>query len=336
MTGLVSGGFLLAFLSGEEIEGNMPEWAIIPFFGIFWAVGLGTLYVAIRNKYMCYRLSVGGGEVTLRKEMFGRTKDRSLDLSSIKSVSKQVFYSQNYTPVYGIEIRGADGKLRFGTVLSDEEKAWLVSEVKEMTLGGSSSKANEPGGGSILEPIKLKQPKSVFSVAIPAPGKAVIIGPLLFVAMGVVFVCLGIFVIEGKPLPDSEQSQGAEYVFDLFFTLFTDGFRTVWILFSSVFAIIGISMSVWVIRRRNKDLRIEGNEAQISIRNYRRGLVLEDRSFARHEVSDIRASNSGHNNGKPMKRVELIVGGRAEKIASWMDGADADAIVEEVRSALGK
>jgi hypothetical protein len=37
-----------------------------------------------------------------------------------------------------------------------------------------------------------------------------------------------------------------------------------------------------------------------------------------------------------MKRVELIVGGRAEKIASWIDGVEADQLVAKVRAALGR
>jgi hypothetical protein len=36
-----------------------------------------------------------------------------------------------------------------------------------------------------------------------------------------------------------------------------------------------------------------------------------------------------------MKRVELIVGDRAEKIANWMGGDDADTLVTDVRNALG-
>ncbi len=52
ITAVVSGGFLIAFLKGEKMESNMPVWFLIPFFGIFWAVGLGMLYAGLREKYL--------------------------------------------------------------------------------------------------------------------------------------------------------------------------------------------------------------------------------------------------------------------------------------------
>jgi hypothetical protein len=56
ITAFVSGGFLLTFLTGGEIEGNMPKWAMMPFFGIFWAIGLGTLYMGAREKWLRQRV----------------------------------------------------------------------------------------------------------------------------------------------------------------------------------------------------------------------------------------------------------------------------------------
>jgi len=42
---------------------------------------------------------------------------------------------------------------------------------------------------------------------------------------------------------------------------------------------------------------------------------------------------SGSVNGKPMKRIEMILGDRSETIANWVAGEKADALVEEVRQA---
>lgn len=95
-------------------------------------------------------------------------------------------------------------------------------------------------------------------------------------------------------------------------------------------------MTYSTLRAIKKDRRIEGNEAEISIRTYRNGLILEDRSFPRNQVHDIRGTVSGSSNNKSMKRVELIVGDKAEKITSWMDGDLADQLIAEVRAALGK
>lgn len=337
ITAVVSGGFLLAFPGGEEPDGDFPVWVATPFFGLFWVIGLGVLYSALRQKFMRYRIAVGGGKVTLRKEMFGRSSEKGLNASSVASVSQQVFYSQNYTPVYGIEIKGPEGKLRFGSGLGEEEKAWLVADLKRTMRGrepeASAARSVFAGG---LAPIKVKQGKEVFSVEVPGAGMGAVVTGLVFALFGIGFVCVGIFLIDGEPWPDSSGGSGPGEWFSLISFLFANGFRTFWILFSSVFAVIGVSVTVAALRGMGSERRIEGNAAEVSIRTYKRGLVLKDQSFPRAQVADMRTSNSGHNNGKPMKRVDLIVGDKVVKIASWMDGDAADAMAAEVREALGK
>ncbi len=333
ITGTVSGGFLFAFLTGGKIEGDGPMWILIPFFGIFWAVGLGMLYAAFRQKYMKQSVTFGSDQITLRKELFGKTSEKSLSRSSISSVSQKEFYQQNYKPIYGIEIRGADGKLRFGSALTAEEKIWLVTDFNRVLSGNKSLESGQVTNG--LAPIKVGTSKvgtrkSVFSVSIPKPGASAIFGSLFFAIFAIGFVCIGIFVIDGEPLPDEMSA------IRFFHFLLENGFRTVWILFCSIFVLIGLGMTFSTLRAMNKDRRIEGNEAEISIRTYRHGLILEDRSFPRNQVHDIRGTHSGSANNKAMKRVELIVGEKAEKIASWMDGDMADQLIQEVRSALGR
>ncbi len=336
ITVLVSGGFLTAFLTGGEIEGDGPKWLLIPFFGIFYTVGFGMLYAGLRQKYMRHRLTVSGGGVTLQSEMFGRKRENSLAPGSITTVAQKEFYQQNYKPVYGVEIKGTGGKLRFGSALSNEEKAWLAADIKEAVFGSGKAELKASGRRELKMPVAGHSPiarKEVFSVAMPGPKKYAWIGGLVFMLMSIGFVCIGIFAIPGEPLP--EKGEGAGYVFELIFSLFTNGFRGIWLLMTSVFAVIGIIAFVGSLRSIGKDERIEGNSAEISIRTYKRGLVVKDKSFPRSAVSDIRASSSGSNNGTQMKRIELIVGDKAERIASWTDGDDADALVAEVREAMG-
>ena len=328
ITVTVSGSALFSILTKGISKGEEADWLLIPFFGVFYAVGFGMLYVAIRQKFMKHRLTVSGGEVRLAKEMFGRIKEKSLGAGTVKSVAQKEFYQQNYKPVYGIEIKGSGGKLRFGSTLTLEEKAWLVADVKECVFG-----REEPKLKMAVPASTLGTRKEVFSVAMPRPSKHAWIGGLFFTLIGIGFMCIGIFVIDGDPLP--EKREGASYVFDLVFFLFSNGFKGMWILFTSIFVIIGFAVFVGSIRGLGKDRRIEGNSVEISIRTYKRGLVLKNKSFPRNSVTDVRASSSGSSNGKPMKRVELIVGDKSEKLASWMDGDAADELVAEVRAALG-
>ncbi len=335
ITGGVSGGFLVTFLTGGKIEGDMPEWAMIPFFGLFWAVGLGMLYAAFRQKYMTHKVTIGSDQITLRKDMFGRSSEKSLARSSIAAISQKEFYQQNYKPIYGIEIRGMDGKMRFGSSLSDEDKAWLVADFNQVLDGGkkpvSQHETNAPAGG--LAPIKVgNNRKSVFSVSIPKPGAGSLVGSLLFALIGIGFVCIGIFAIDGEPMPE-DQSGG---IITWIHFLFANGFRTVWTLISSIFALAGVWMTFSTLIGMGKDRRIEGSESQISLRTYQNGLVTNEKSFPREHVHDIRGTESGKSNGTTMKRVELIIGDKTEKIVSWMDGDLADKLIQEVRAALGK
>lgn len=319
VTALVSGGFLLAFLSGQEIGGDFPEWALIPFFGIFWAVGLGMLYAGLRQMLARHTVTVCGGRITLRREMLGRVSEKSLACAGITACGQREFYQQNYRPVYGIEIRGGEGKIRFGTMLGEEEKEWLAADLAAAVLPVPVPAPGTGAGGvtgGVLAPMKVggSAAGEPFSAVIPGMGAAGWWMGLLFALMGGGFTALAFTVMEGESW---------------------FGFRGIWALFSSCFALIGLGTLVKSLLERGKERRIEGNAAEISLRTYRNGLILSDRSFPRREVSDIRASLSGSSGSTPMKRVELIVGGRAVKIASWIDGDEADALVSKVRGALG-
>ncbi len=284
--------------------------------------------MGLREAFMRHRLTVSGGGVTLRKEMFGRSREKILAAASVTSVSQKEFYQQNYKPIYGIEIKGTGGKLRFGSSLTEDEKAWLVADIWEAVFGREETELKIPVPGHA--PAERKE---VFSIAIPGPPKHAWIFGLNFTLMSLGFMCFGIFAMEGDTLPEKEE--GASYVSNLVFSLFSNGFRGIWLLMTTVFAGLGIFILVSNLRGMGQDRRIEGNSAEISIRTYERGLVVKDKSFARNSVTDIRASTSGSSNGKQMKRIELIVGDKAEKLSSWVDGDEANELVSQVRAAFG-
>lgn len=280
---------------------------MIPFFGLFWVIGLGTLYMAFREKYMKHRLTIARDTVTLRKELFGRVREKSLRKEDVGAVARKEFYQRNYVPVYGIEIKGAEGKLRFGTILTEDEKSWLVAEIRGAvfddvtTVDGKEVKYAALGGR-----------KDVFSVPVPDDTGKHVPRILVFTAIATGFVALGIYVIKD----------------DRFFQI-------VWTGMSSVFACIGVIGLVRAFVKRGQERKIEGNGGEISIRTYRNGMILKDRSFPRSKVSGIRTAVSGSSNGNARKRVELMVEGKAERIALWMDGDKADEMADEVRRALG-
>jgi hypothetical protein len=152
--------------------------------------------------------------------------------------------------------------------------------------------------------------------------------------MAIGFVCVGIFVL--GPDSPSTTDDGAGSGFETVFDFMDNGFRVIWTLFSSVFVIIGLVMFFKTLRRIKTDVRIEGNEAQISLRIYNNHLIVSDQSFPRGEVTDVRSSNVGSVNNIAMKRIELIVANRVEKISDWISEDEANRFVMELREALGK
>lgn len=322
ITGIVSGGFLTAFLSGEKIKGDFPTWILIPFFSIFWVIGLGMFYAAFRNKFARHQLTVDGNTVTLRRELFGRTKDITLPVSGIRSVSQIQFYQQNYQPVHGIEIRGTVGKIRFGSILTDEEKAWLVADLRK-TIQSPDLKAM----AATESPPAARQ--SYFSFVIPHSRKDLLSLAIMLMLIGGVFIAAGIFVIGSGP--SSPKPDMFERVFDG--TVW--GFKAIWIGMSSLIALGGMILLGRLLSSRGKETRLEGNDSEIAIRTFKHGLVIKEQTYPRADVSNIRTSASGSSNGRTKKRIEMIVGGKAETLALWVDEEKADAFAAEARSALG-
>lgn len=339
-----SGGFLVfaiiwcgftAILSSVFLFGNgtvrstggMPvEWFVVLFFGIFWVVGLGMLYVACLNKYAKHRLSAGRDNVTLHRELFGRSKAKSLPADSITSIAEVVFYHKNYQPVNGIEIRGDRGKLRFGSVLTDEEKSWLVADLRRVILRESAPEIRPEHTTGMRQ--------ACFSFALPKSGSSLLPHAIMLLLMGVGFIFVGIYLIEPTTGIPAKSSPTFVKAFDFIFNFMSQGFRVIWTLMSATMAAAGLALLVWLKRTCNQETRVEGTDSEVAIRTTRRGLVLKERVFPRASVANIRCSASGSSNGKPMKRVELIVASKSEVISRWVDGEKADAFVEEVRRAL--
>jgi hypothetical protein len=326
ITGGVSAGFIFAGKSGN---GFPNAWLEFPFFGVFWAVGLGMFYAACRAKYATHRLSVNRTSITLCRELFGRTKEKSLPTDSVQSVAQVEFYQRNYQPVRGIEIKGNRGKLRFGSTLTGEEKAWLVADLKRVVLGVPSRAA---------APVRTEGPsrtrQSHFSIPLPRPGGSALAAGILLTAMGVGFILVGVFVIGAAPGGPGGGGPGFVKTVESFFRFVDGGFRLIWTLISTGMAGIGVSVLIGYIRSRGQEICLQGNDVEVALRTTRSGRVVTERVFPRDSVTGIRASSSGTRNDKTMKRIELLAGGKAQQLVRWLDGEHADAFVAEVRRAL--
>ncbi|MGV3531758.1 MAG: zinc ribbon domain-containing protein, partial [Chthoniobacteraceae bacterium] len=128
-------GFLLFFLaimffapaSGANSANRLPlALFLIPFF----AVGAGMGYAALRAKYASHLLFLGPEMIRLQRQLFGRRTNRDLPTTEVTGAGQKVFYTQNYKPVYGVEIAAGRRKIRFGSALAEDDKRWLCAEVR--------------------------------------------------------------------------------------------------------------------------------------------------------------------------------------------------------------
>jgi hypothetical protein len=325
ITAAVSGAFLFGSPAGGQ---ETQPWFLYPFFAIFWAIGLGMLYAAVRNKYARHRITVTRDLVALRREMFGRIKEKSLVTSQVASVAQIEFYQQNYQPVYGVEIRGQGGKLRFGTTLREEEKAWLVADIRRAVFGEGHA------GTAAARPPEMiaAQRQSSFSFPLPAGPKGHWIIGFIFILVGVGAIAMGSFHGPDFPKPEKDDMDRIDEVFNGLFNLFS----LIPIIVGLVFGGIGVAMVYSTWPGREREVRLEGDETQVALRTYQHGRVIKEQSFPRSSVSGVRATRTGDVNGKPMKRIDLIVNGKAHRITRWTAGDAADGWADDVCRALGK
>ena len=97
---------------------------------LFPLIGLGLLYTVLRLGFATHRLTLGPQAVRLRRKVIF-SKDYEVPAAEITSVRKTSFYTQNYQPVYGIEIAAGARKIRFGSALSEDEKNWLCWQIRD-------------------------------------------------------------------------------------------------------------------------------------------------------------------------------------------------------------
>lgn len=132
VTALFSFGFLVGRSSVSSESGEVSGIWLVPFFGAFWAIGLGLLYIELRSRYARQLVTIEEDKITLRRELFGRRKEVSMALADVVSIVQKEFYQKNYKPIYGIEIKGTHSKIRFGSGLTPDEKSWLVADLRRV------------------------------------------------------------------------------------------------------------------------------------------------------------------------------------------------------------
>lgn len=308
-------GTLFAVSSTDD-----PKAWLFPAFSIpFWAVGLWMLYYGLRTRFAKHLFLINAREVIMVRSLFGRKKRKTLHRDRLKWVQKKEFYQQNYTPVYGVEIRGEDGKLRFGTALSEDEKDWLVADMNRVLWPPDPTPDPTPDSDpdSLPELVKAAaHPRSsrsqLFEVTFPpAPSATSTVGLIFGFLIGGLFLAVGLFALRDP-----------------------DFFRLLWLIVVSFFALpmIAVAVSSW--RNRNRTIRVRGDRGEVQVAILRNGEVLEDKHMPRRGSITVHSYNTGQVNGVPRVRIELVGENQVLPIAKWYPQDLAAQPLADLKAAL--
>ena len=187
---------LFAFSAGD---GKTPGTAV--FLSAFVLIGIGFLYAGLRMTRASHTLRLDASEFVFERRFLGRTRRKAWPRGSVRSVALVEFYSENYQPVHGIEVRGERGKIRFGSALVPMEKAWLCRELRiALGLEISQRTADMEHPASVprthgQDPsdsrrIRIEKPEGCCVVTVP-PGRKV----WFMVVMGCLALASGGFMI---------------------------------------------------------------------------------------------------------------------------------------------
>ena len=257
----------LVFFLGASESGEGPLWFARAFVSFFVLIGLVLMYIGLRMTRSENWLLIRADTVAHERHFLGRAKRTTLSRSSISLVDLTVFYEENYKPVHGIEIRGAEGKIKFGSALEAEEKAWLVQDIRH-TLSLTHEAAEESFEAGTAE--STARPKIEIR---ESPGECTLISTQENAGMGAVpwagvfFAAVALFMMAVGPVVSS--SDGAPLIVEWFEL----GFALLWYGGLTVFLTIGVLMAVigWRLRGIEQTIQVDHHGFHLRLKQgYRR------------------------------------------------------------------
>jgi hypothetical protein len=149
----VTGGFAAA-----AMQPNGPPWFVFLFLLLFWAVGLGMAYWAIKLRHERTMLLVEPTRAVIQRTLFNRVRTDETELAESSSAGLVEAYRQNDDPVFAIHIRGPGRTLKFGTALSDGEKDWIIGRINTVLgVPGETDAEDAPVRTTVRYPEKCAQ-----------------------------------------------------------------------------------------------------------------------------------------------------------------------------------
>ena len=290
-------GAVIIALFTVPLEDVADDYPIIPALVKigFPLIGLGCLYAALRLRYIHHVLQLDDRHLSLMRSFAGFHKVRQLPREAITSVELLAFYQRNYEPVFGIEIRATAGKFRFGSALSDDDKLWLVHDLRR-ALGLNQPQPAEPLP-SPVDPA-IEESGSAVTLTLPRSKSSLVSGGLYLM---VLMVGMNAFAMWGF-----SQEIGRDGTM----SAFNKVGRAVFIIIPALLFCLG--WGLWQSgRRRSRTVTLLHADAQgLTLEQHEAGGRVARRQWRRGEIEKIQVQRGNWGSQDPQWHGEIIAAGR--------------------------
>ncbi|MEZ5304652.1 MAG: hypothetical protein R3F11_29000 [Verrucomicrobiales bacterium] len=314
ITALLTVSAMMGTLESDDGEVWSRGGALL-FLTPFWLLGIGLLYGGLRQAYARHVIEVTGGQVILHRILFSRRKRIALEKSAVTTVSMKEFYRQNYQPVYGIEIRGTGGKIRFGSTMSDAEKRWLAADLRRTILPPTLPEV------TARAPVNAKsdrRPAERFEIEMPDTRKKGTIWATLAI-LGILLIG-NYFVWSDDFFPSSNAP---------------NWFRPLVLGSLILYSALASWYLIYRIRTKDERLRVGANTDEVWVAKTERGQALSEERLPRRGIA-VRSYAVGSSSGDPRLRIELVGEHRALPLARFCEETEEiRAFIADLRQRLG-
>ncbi len=302
------------------------------FIGLFYLVGLGVIYAGLRMTRTRHLIRLTPYEFIHERVFFDSTKRQTWPPASVRSVELVVFYTQNYQPIYGIEVRGDHGKIRFGSAMETQEKAWLCQELRNalgLTAEATEAPVTEPIRASqgVKKSIRIEQSPQHCTIAMsPAPQVWVL------ALVGAIFAGIGGFMlVKGLSFADGSQ--------DGLFGLTVNLFSLIWCIGPLIALILGCGLMWLGLRLARTHETLIATPSQLTLQT-RIGSQQNEEIWQAEAIRDIRLSRGLSSTSEAQRQqtsyqLVVVLSDRVRSFGSGQPQAALQSAAEALRATLG-
>jgi hypothetical protein len=342
---LVFGVIWLAFsliIMGVMLAGAMKseEGLLVPaaMMALFVLAGLAMVWFGVKISLTEHWLLVNERQFVHESRFLRRARRAALAREGVNGVALREAYRQNERPVMAIEVGGREGKVRFGTALKQDEKEWLLEDLRRSLSrpgaagdggAGSTGTVNVPPDGE-FEAGGLRVSATGNECVIQLPdgklgGTLVAIGGFSFV-ISCVMLALGPRVFDGD----------APVVFQFFSVVFA----LFWYVPLGLFA-VGALLAVatgwrWLGLKRTLKVNRHGARLDWELGAARGEWIWTPAQIDGIEVRSLARPRHANDGGKPGCRVEIALPGFVGAIGHSDDTRDLAPVARAMNIALGR